>query len=101
MIVINTDTNCTVAGFPCPVGQTEFPFHGSIGVLTSGGQTTNFTVGTGDTLMVWNTGAALYPGVEPWEMFLLGVWLVVSVFGLLAVARRFARLLSGGQVREI
>lgn len=101
MIVINSDTNCTVGGWPVPVGQVELPVHGSIGVLTSGGANTNLTVGSGDTVIVWNTGACVIEGVEPWQMFLLGVWLVVSVFGLLAAARRIAARLSGGAVKEV
>lgn len=101
MQVICTDTNAMVEGWPVPPGAFELPVHGSLGVFTSGGVTTNLTVASGDTLMIWRTGACVVEGVEPWQMFLLGVWLVVSVFGVLAAARRMARFLSGGAVKEV
>lgn len=101
MYVINTDTNAFIGSYALPPGSFELPFHGFIQIVTSGGNQTNFTVGGGDTVIIWNGGAAVETGVEPWEMFLLGVWLVVSVHGLLAFARRIARHLSGGAVREV
>jgi hypothetical protein len=101
MILINTDTNCTVGGLPVPVGSFEYPMEGNVGILTSGGVSTNFTVGSGDTLFVWRTGAAVQPGVDTFMMFSLGVGLVVSVMGLLVVARRLTSLLTAGRVKEV
>lgn len=100
MWIINSDTNCWVGGVKIPIGQVEVPFHGSINILTS--QTdTNLAVGTADTLVVWPEGAAVREGYDVYAGFTLGVWLVVSVFALLAVARRMSSILSGGKVREV
>lgn len=101
MKIICTDTNATVAGLPIPVGTCEFPFHGSIGVLTSGGTTTNFTVARNDTLIIWPTGAAQCEDLDPFQMLILGLWISLSLVGLLALARRIARQLSAGKVKEV
>lgn len=101
MNVICTDTNAAVGGYLVPRGTFEFPLEGSVGIITSAGGSTNLTVGSGDTLVVWSTGAAVLPGVDTMVMFSLGVGLVVSVFGLMAFARRLARILSAGAVKEV
>lgn len=101
MIVICTDTNAAVGGYKVPSGTFEFPLQGSINIVTSSGGLTNLVVGSGDTLFVWNTGAAVEPGVDTFEMFLLGVTIVVAWAGLLAAARRIASILSAGKVREV
>lgn len=101
MNIINTDTNTAVAGYKVPRGTFEFPLEGSIGVITSQGVSTNLTVGSGDTLIIWPGGAAVEQGVDTFAMFTLGIGLVVSVFGLMALARRFANILSAGKVREV
>lgn len=101
MTIICTDTNAAVGGYKVPAGTFEFPLEGSVGIITSAGGSTNLVVASGDTLVVWNTGAAVIPGVDTMMMFSLGVGLVVSVFGLLAFARRLASLLSGGKVKEV
>ena len=101
MTVICTDTNAAIGGYKVPVGTFEFPLHGSVGIITSGGGSTNLQCGSGDTLIVWNTGAAVEPGVDTFAMFSLGVGVVVSVFGLMAIARRMTRLLTAGRVREV
>lgn len=84
-----------------PVGSYEFPMEGSIGVMTSGGTITNFTVASGDTLFVWRTGAAVEAGVDTTMMFTLGVGLVVAVMGLLAAARRLTQILTAGKVKQV
>lgn len=101
MYIINSDTNCTVGGVPVPKGSFEFPLEGSVGVLTSGGVSTNFTVASGDTLFVWSGGAAIAPGVDTMGMFTLGVGLVVAVFGVMAGGRRIVSILTAGRVKEV
>lgn len=100
MHVINTDTNAIVGLWPIPVGECELPVEGSIAVYCTT-TNANVSIGGGDTLIIWRTGFAVYEGVHPWEMFALGLWLVVGVFGLLAIARRYARQLTGGAVKEV
>lgn len=94
MWVICNDTNAFVAGIPVTYGNFELPFHGTIGVLTSGGASTNFTAGGGDTLVIWGNGACLLSGPGPLEMFLAGVALAVTVFGVAGLARKFTRSLK-------
>lgn len=94
MWVICTDTNAIIGGVPVCYGNFELPFHGSVGVLTSGGCTTNFQAGAGDTLAVWPQGAALLEGPDAMVMFLAGVSLVVTVFGVMGVARKLTRSLK-------
>jgi len=95
MTIINTDTNCSVGGYRVPVGTTEFPLDGTVGIITSTGYSTNVTCGSLDTLMVWSGGAAVETGPDWMAMFVLGVFLSVSVFGLAAYARRLVRVLRG------
>lgn len=101
MWIINTDTNCTVGGFPIPLGSFEMPFHGSLGILTSGGANTNFSVNPGDTLFIWGTGAALDAGTDPWQFFLLGLSIILTGAGMIAFARRMGAWLSFGKVKEV
>jgi len=101
MTVICTDTNAMISGLPVPVGTFEFPFHGSLGVFTSGGVVTNFTCGAGDTLVVWGTGACLQVGTDPWQFFLAGLMVSWGALGLIAWGRRVARFLTGGNVKEV
>lgn len=96
MNVICTDTNAMIDVWHIPVGTFELPVHGSLTVFTSNGASTNLQCGTGDTLVVWSTGAGVIEGVDVIQMFLLGVWLVVGVFGVLAGARRIAKILHRG-----
>lgn len=92
MQIINSDTNCLVAGMPVPVGTFDWPVHGTIAISVTG-VTTNAQVGSSDTLVAWNGGVAVIsgPSVETW--FVGGVWLVVCVFGIMALGRKFARSL--------
>jgi hypothetical protein len=86
---------------PLAVGTWQLPFSGSVGVLTSGGANTNFSAGSGDTIIVWGSGAALFPAPAPWDFFVLGVFVVVALFGLLATVRRIANHLVGQDYREV
>lgn len=101
MNILNTDTNAAVGGVQIPYGSFEYPLEGSIGIITSQGGSTNLTVGSGDTLVIWNAGAAVIAGPDTFGMFTLGVGLVVSVFGLLAAARRITSILTAGKVKEV
>lgn len=94
MILINSDTNLLVAGVPVPLGQMELPFHGTVN-FSGTVLTTNLSVGAGDTVIAHAGGVVLYVGVSPLEMFAGGVWLVVCVFGIMALGRRMARRLVG------
>lgn len=93
MQIISTGTNVTVAGYAIPYGAYSFPLEGSIGVVTSAGST-NLVVGSGDTLIVWQTGAAVEPGPELWNWFAYGLFLVWVSLGVIIIGRRFARLLG-------
>lgn len=100
MILINSDTNLLVAGVPVPCGQLDLPYEGLI--TFSGSQfTTNLSVSSGDTVIAWNGGIQLYNGVEVWAMFLLGVWLVVGVFGLMAAGRKLIGMMGGAWRKEV
>lgn len=101
MTVICTDTNALLGGVPIPPGTYEIPFSGSLGIFPSAGTVTNFNIGPGDVLMVWPQGAALYSGVDPWNMFLIGLFIVWGGLGLIAFARRIARHLTDGAVKEV
>lgn len=97
MTVINTDTNTVIAGFPCPVGVFELPVEGSVGVLTTG-WTTNFTVGSGDTVIAWSGGADMLPGVPVWEWYVAGLGVSFLLIGFLII-RKGLRLLVRGPER--
>lgn len=101
MTVICTDTNAAVGGYKIPAGTFEFPLQGSVGIVTSQGVATNLVCYSGDTLIVWSGGAAVEAGVDTMAMFSLGVGLVVSVFGLMAAARRMASILTAGKVKQV
>lgn len=100
MQVLNSATNALLGGVPVPPGVFEWPLHGTIAVSTSE-LTTNVVVGSGDTLVIYPAGVAKIEGVETWQMFLLGVWLVVGVFGIMGIARRMARFLVGKGAPQI
>jgi len=94
MWVINCDTNTVIGGFPVPQGAFELPFHGSVGVLTSGGCNTNFDVSSADTIFVWVSGAAVDRGVSQWQFFVAGFGIVFASMGVVAILR----WLQGGMV---
>lgn len=93
MQIISTATNASVAGYMVPSGAYSFPLEGSIGIITSSGPT-NLVVGSGDTLIVWQTGAAVEPGPELWNWFAYGVFLVWVSLGVIIIGRKFARMLT-------
>lgn len=102
MDVINTDTNCTLGSIPVPQGVFEWPFHGTLSLVTSGGIITNVSVGVGDTLVIWGGGYAVHTGLGPVAWFSFGFAAVVLGLGVLAYARKIARSLSADNVtREI
>lgn len=100
MQIINTATNASIGGVRIPVGAFEVPFHGTVGIITEN-QATNALVGVNDTLFVWAGGFEVRDGFDPYLAAGGGLFVVVSVFGLLAMARRLARQLQGTIQREV
>lgn len=89
-----------VSGLRVPVGAFEWPEHGDLSVVTSSGS--NYvTVGSGDFLIVEDVSVTVKAGVDVYQAILLGTLLTVGYLGLLAVARRIAKFLSRGQVKEV
>lgn len=94
MQILNNDTNAIVAGVPLPQGSFEVPFHGALGVITSQGSTTNISCQSGDTLVIWPTGAAVIEGYDIYAMMSWGICLAVSTFGVAACMRLLSKKLS-------
>jgi len=101
MKILCTDTNATVEGWQVPLGEFDYPLQGVLAVVTSGGGATNLTVGSSDTLLIERTRAGVLPGTDVWAFVVLGFFLAFGYLGLVTMARRIARFLSGGSVREV
>jgi len=101
MRIINTDTNVTVAGWVMPVGEFGFPLEGVVTVVTSGGVTTNVVIGSTDVLLLSPGAVGVVAQTGVWHFVVLGFLLSFGYLGLVAGARRIARQLSGGSVREV
>lgn len=100
MQIVNAHTNTVVGGIRLPTGAFEVPFHGTIGILTDN-QSTNATVGVNDTLFIWDGGFDVREGFDPYAAAGGGLFVVVSVFGLIAMARSMARRLLGNVTKEM
>lgn len=94
MLIVNTSTNCAVGGVSIPVGQVEVPFHGMVGIMTSL-QSTNATVGSGDTLFVWEGGYSVQPGYDIFLAISAGMIAACMVLGPAAVYRMVSKQLRG------
>lgn len=97
MLIVNTDTNAIVGTFRVPVGTFEFPLEGNIGVFTTG-WTTNYSISSGDTLVMWTGGADLLPGVAVWEWYVAGLGVSFMLLGIMMI-RKGMRLLVHGPER--
>lgn len=101
MRIICVDTNATVEGWRIPVGEYNYPLEGVLAVTTSGGVSTNLVCGSSGTLLIEPTRAGVIEGTDVWHFVVLGFLLSFGYLGLIGAARRIARTLSGGQVREV
>jgi len=100
MTIINAATNASVGGVKIPLGAFEWPEHGVL-VVSNGVVWSNAVVGSGDYLVVDDASISVRAGVDVFQGILLGVLLSFGYIGLLAAARRIAKFISGGAVKEV
>lgn len=89
MTIINSDTNATLAGFALPPGSYDWPQHGTLVIVTSGGYSNQFTTAIGDTLLISRSDASLVPGPDVFLWFSAGMALSLLGCGTLGFYRWF------------